>query len=34
LIAISRRFEQVWYGYAQASGRDYEAVLAELESLE
>ena len=33
LIAITVCFEQVWYGRAQASAHDYEAALAELESL-
>jgi len=33
LVAITTCFERVWYGYAQASAVDYEAVLAELESL-
>jgi hypothetical protein len=33
LIAITNCFEQVWYGRAPASARDYEAALAELESL-
>lgn len=33
LLAITTRFEQVWYGRAQASGSDYEAALAELESM-
>ena len=33
LIAITVCFEQVWYGRAQASARDYEAALAELELL-
>jgi len=33
LNAITVCFEQVWYGRAQASVRDYEAALAELESL-
>jgi hypothetical protein len=34
LIALTDCFEQVWYGRAQASAREYEAALAELESLE
>jgi hypothetical protein len=33
LIAITARFEQVWYGGAPASLNDYEAALAELDSL-
>lgn len=33
LIAITTCFESVWYGQARASAVDYEAVLAELESL-
>ena len=33
LVAITTCFERVWYGRAQASARDYEAALAELESL-
>jgi len=33
LIALTDCFERVWYGRAQASARDYEAALAELESL-
>ena len=33
LIAITTCFERVWYGQAQVSARDYEAALAELESL-
>jgi hypothetical protein len=33
LIAITACFEQVWYGGAPASVSDYEAALAELESL-
>lgn len=33
LIAITVCFEQVWYGRAKPSARDYEAALAELESL-
>jgi hypothetical protein len=33
LVAITACFERVWYGHAQASAIDYEAVLAELESL-
>jgi hypothetical protein len=33
LVAITTCFERVWYGHAQASAVDYEAVLAELESL-
>ena len=34
VIAITVCFEQVWYGRAQATARDYEAALAELESLQ
>jgi hypothetical protein len=34
LAALTDCFEQVWYGRAQASAREYEAALAELESLE
>jgi hypothetical protein len=34
LIALTNCFEQVWYGRARASAREYEAALAELESLE
>ena len=33
LVAITNRFERVWYGGAQATAVDYEAVLADLESL-
>lgn len=33
LVAITTCFERVWYGRAQASAVDYEAALAELESL-
>ena len=33
LLALTDCFERVWYGCAQASARDYEAALAELESL-
>jgi len=33
LVALTDCFERVWYGRAQASGGDYEAALAELESL-
>ena len=33
LLALTNCFEQVWYGRVQASARDYEAALAELESL-
>jgi len=33
LLAITTCFERVWYGHAQASAIDYEAALAELESL-
>jgi hypothetical protein len=33
LIALTGCFEQVWYGRAQASAREYESALAELESL-
>jgi hypothetical protein len=33
LVAITICYERVWYGCAQASAVDYEAVLAELESL-
>jgi hypothetical protein len=33
LVAITTCFERVWYGHAQASVVDYEAVLIELESL-
>jgi hypothetical protein len=33
LIAITLCFEQAWYGRAKPSARDYEAALAELESL-
>jgi hypothetical protein len=33
LVAITTCFERVWYGHARASVVDYEAVLAELESL-
>jgi hypothetical protein len=33
LVAITSRFERVWYGNVAASAVDYEAVLAELESL-
>ena len=33
LIALTDCFERVWYGRAQASAGDYEAALAELESL-
>jgi hypothetical protein len=33
LIALTDCFERVWYGRAQASARDYEAALADLESL-
>jgi hypothetical protein len=32
-LAITSCFELVWYGSAEASATDYEAVLAELESL-
>jgi hypothetical protein len=32
-LAITSSFELVWYGSAEASATDYEAVLAELESL-
>jgi hypothetical protein len=33
LVAITTCFERVWYGQAPASAVDYEAILAELESL-
>jgi hypothetical protein len=33
LVAITTRFESVWYGGAQATAVDFEAVLADLESL-
>ena len=33
LLAITICYERVWYGHAQASAVDYEAVLAELESM-
>ena len=33
LVAITNRFERVWYGGAQATAVDFEAVLADLESL-
>ena len=33
LVAIATCFERVWYGNATASAADYEAALAELESL-
>jgi len=33
LMALTDCFERVWYGRAQASDSDYEAALAELESL-
>jgi hypothetical protein len=33
LVAITTCFERVWYGHAQTSAAEYEAVLAELESL-
>jgi len=33
LVAITTCFERVWYGQAAASAVDYEAILAELESL-
>ena len=33
LVAIATCFEHVWYGRTQASAGDYEAALAELESL-
>jgi hypothetical protein len=33
LLAITTCFERVWYGHAQASAADYEAVLTELELL-
>ena len=33
LVALTDCFERVWYGRAQASDCDYEAALAELESL-
>jgi len=33
LVAIANCFERVWYGRAQASAADYEAVVTKLESL-
>ena len=33
LAAITTCFEHVWYGHAQASAIEFEAILAELESL-